>query len=75
MHAVIGGKSVLYESIEHRSELKLSCHLPNCIMSNLFWDFSFVLFFLLIESKISEQTSMQVATEEPNKGLLKYQVP
>ena len=44
MHAVIGWKNVLYESIEHRAELKLSCHLPNCIMFDLFWDF--VLFFL-----------------------------
>ena len=69
MGAVIGWKSVLYESIEHRAELKLSCHLPNCIISNLFQDFSFVLFFSLIESKISEETSLQVATEEPNKGL------
>ena len=44
MHAVIGWKNVLYESTEHRAELKLSCHLPNCIMFDLFWDF--VLFFL-----------------------------
>ena len=28
--AVIGWKSVLYESIEHRADLKLSRHLPNC---------------------------------------------
>ena len=66
MRTVIGWKSVLYESVEHRAELKLSRHLPNCTVSDLFRDF-----FLasLIESKISEQASRQVATEEPNKGL------
>ena len=42
--AVIGGKSVLYESIDHRAELKLSRHLPNCTMLRLFRDF-FIAFF------------------------------
>ena len=27
-HAVIGWKSMLYESIEHKAELQLSRHLP-----------------------------------------------
>ena len=44
MRAVIGWKSVLYESIEHRAELKLSLHPPNCTMFDLFWDF-FLAFF------------------------------
>ena len=44
MRAVIGWKSVLYESIEHRAELKLSRHLPNCTMFDLFRDF-FLAFF------------------------------
>ena len=34
MRAVI--VSVLYGSIEHRAELKLSRHLPNCNMFDLF---------------------------------------
>ena len=42
--AFIGGKSVLYESIEYRAELKLSRHLPNCTMFRLFRDF-FIAFF------------------------------
>ena len=33
MRAVIGWKSVLYESIEHRAELKLSRHLPIVLCS------------------------------------------
>ena len=68
MRAVIGWKSVLYESMEHRAELKLSRHLSNCTMFDLFRDF-FLAFFPIIESEISEQASRQVATEEPNKGL------
>ena len=56
---------MLYESIEHRAELKLSCHLPNYTMFNLFQEF-FLAFFAIIESEISEQASRQVATEEPN---------
>ena len=63
MRAVIAWKSVLYESIEHRTELKLSRHLPNCTMSDLFRDF-FLAFLSLIESEISEQAS---------KGLQKCQ--
>ena len=54
---------MLYESIEHRAELKLSPHLPNCTM----FDFLPGLlsgFFSLIESEISEQASRQVATKE-----------
>ena len=35
---------MLYESIEHRTELKLSRHLPNCTMFDLFRDF-FLAFF------------------------------
>ena len=66
--AAIGWKSVLYESTEHRAELKLSRRLPNYTMFDLFWDFSLV-FFSLIESEISEQANRQIATEEPNKGL------
>ena len=63
MRAVIGYKSVLYESIEHSTELKLSPHLPNCTMSDVFRDF-FLAFLSLIESEISERTS---------KGLQKCQ--
>ena len=44
MRAVIGWKSVLYESIEHRAELKLSRYLPNCTMFDLFLDFFLALF-------------------------------
>ena len=55
------------KSIEHRAKLKLSRHLPNCTMSDLFRDFSLV-FFSLIESEISEQASRQIAIEELNKG-------
>ena len=42
---VISWKSVLYESREHRAELKLSRHLPNCSMFDLFRDFSLCFFF------------------------------
>ena len=56
------------KSIEHRAKLKLSRHLPNCTMSDLFRDFSLV-FFSLIESEISEQASRQIAIEKLNKGL------
>ena len=42
--AVIGLNSVLYESIEHSAELKLSRRLPNCTMFELFWDFSLAFF-------------------------------
>ena len=65
-HAVIGWKSVLYESTEHRAELKLSRHLPNCTVFDLFRDFSLA-FFSLIESEILEQANRQVTTEEPKK--------
>ena len=74
MHAVIGWKNILYESIEHRAELKLSSHLPNCTMSYLFRDFSLA-FFTIIESEISEQASRQVVTEEPNQALSTCQAP
>ena len=63
MRAVIGWRSVLYESIEYRAELKLSRYLPNYTMSDLFQDF-FLAFLSLIESEISEQAS---------KGLQKCQ--
>ena len=55
------------KSIEHRAKLKLSRHLPNCTMSDLFRDFSLV-FFSLIEIEISEQASRQMAIEELNNG-------
>ena len=59
---------MLYENIEHRTELKLSGHLPNWTMSNLFWDLGlFSSFFSLIENEILKQVSWQVATEQPNK--------
>ena len=61
MRPVIGWKSVLLESIGHRAELKLSHHLPNSTMFDLFRDF-FLAFFSIIESEISEQASRQVAT-------------
>ena len=66
MRAVIGWKSVFYDSIEHRAELKLSRHLSNCTVRPFAGLFSF---FSIIESKLSEQASRQVAKEEPNKGL------
>ena len=55
----------------YKAELKLSSHLPDYVMSDLFRDFSlaFFFFFLSIESEFSEQASRQVTTEEPNKGL------
>ena len=59
---------MLYESIEHRAELKLSHHLPNWTMSALFPGLFFS-FLSLIESEISKQGSRQVATEQLNKGL------
>ena len=66
MRTVIGWKSVLYESIQYRAELKLSRRLPNCTMSDFLRDFSLV-FFSLIEIEISEQASRQITTEEPKK--------
>lgn len=44
---VIGGKSMLYQSTKHRDELKLSGHIPNCTMSNLFWEFAQAFFHWL----------------------------
>ena len=38
--AVIGWKSVLFQSTKHRAELSLSRHLPNCTMSDHLPDFS-----------------------------------
>ena len=54
---------MLYQSIEHRVEVKLSHHLPNCatISHSIFF------FFVLsssIESEISEQVRRQIATGE-----------
>ena len=43
-------KERLYESTEHRTELKLSHHLPNRTMSDLFRDF-FLAFLSLIKVK------------------------
>ena len=48
--------SKLRGQLEHRTELKLSSHLPNCIMSDLFRDL-FLAFRSLIESEISEQAN------------------
>ena len=48
-----------------KKKKKLSRHLPNCTMSDLFQD-SLAFFRRLIESEISEQASRQVATGEPN---------
>ena len=45
---------------------KLSRHLPNCTMSDLFQDSSLAFFRRLTESEISEQVSRQVVTGEPN---------
>ena len=72
--SVIGGESWLYQSTEHRAKPKLSCHLPNCTVCNLFLGL-LSSFFLWIESEISEQVRWQVATEEPNKGFWICQVP
>ena len=57
---------MLYESIEHKAELKLSRRLPNCTMSDFLREFS-QFFFSLIESEISEQASLQITKEEPKK--------
>ena len=38
--AVIGWKSVLFQSTKYRAELELSRHLPNCTMSDHLPDFS-----------------------------------
>ena len=57
---------MLYESIEHKAELKLSRRLPNCTMSDFLREFSLFL-FSLIESEISEQASLQITKEEPKK--------
>ena len=53
--------------MEHRAELKLSRHPPNCAMFDLFRDFVLA-FFPIIESEISEQASRQVAIEEPEEN-------
>ena len=50
MRAVIGWKSLFYQRTKHRAELKLSRHLPNFIISDLFQDFPLA-FFSLIEVK------------------------
>ena len=50
MRAVIGWKSVLYQSTKHWTEQKLSCRLQICAMSNHFPDF-FLAFYLLLEVK------------------------
>ena len=42
--AVIGGKSVFYESIAHRAELKMSRYVPNGTMFDLFRNFSLAFF-------------------------------
>ena len=60
---------MLYESIERGAELKLSRHLPNCAVFDLFRDF-FLTFYRLLKVKFSEQSSRQVATEEPKKRFL-----
>ena len=68
MRAVVGWKSLFYQRTKHRAELKLSRHLPNFIISDLFQDFPLV-FFFVNWSEILEQESRRVATEKPNKGL------
>ena len=47
---------MLYESIEHRAELKLSRHLSNCTMFDLFRDF-FLAFFLGCKVGLAESCS------------------
>ena len=49
----------VYTLIEHRTELKLSCHLPNCTMSDLFRDF-YLAFLSLIKSETSEKASRYI---------------
>ena len=44
--AARGWKRVFYQSTKHRAELKLSSHLLNCTMFDLFRDFSLVFFFV-----------------------------
>ena len=41
---VIGRKSVLYESIAHRAELRMSRYVPNGTMFDLFRNFSLAFF-------------------------------
>ena len=43
-HAVIGRKSVLYQSTKHGAELKLSHHLPIVTIPDHFPDFSLAFF-------------------------------
>ena len=38
---------MLYQSTKHRADRKLPGHLPNCTMSNLFWEFSQAFFHWL----------------------------
>ena len=57
MRAVIGWKNVLYQSTKHRAELKLSRRMPNCIMFDLFRDFSLVFFPWLKETFRNKQAS------------------
>ena len=68
MRAVIGWKSVLYQSTKHRAELKLSRHSPNCTNVQPFPGL-FASFLSLIGNEISERASRKVATEELNKRL------
>ena len=70
MRAVIGWKSVLYESIERRAELKLSRHLyyVDCTMFDLFRDF-FLAFTDNWKWNFGTEASRQVATEESNDGI------
>ena len=46
-HAVIGRKSVLYQSTKHGAELKLSDHLPIFTIPDHFPDFSLAFFHSL----------------------------
>ena len=56
-------RQIIYVYIEHRAELKLSRHLPNCTISGTFLH----VFFFFFESEISEQSSRQIALEEPKQ--------
>ena len=59
---------MLYESIEHRAELKLSRHLPDWTMCDLFQDFSLA-FFSLIESDISKTKAYKHAKRNARLSL------
>ena len=66
--AVIGWKSVSYQSANHGAELEPFRHLSIYTVSDHCADFSLPFFFCLIVGEILDQASWLLAAEKPNKG-------